>query len=72
MVLQIVGTSVLFFELTQAGRPSKSELESLVERCISHFKFYFRLYETQRNAGRLFLHEHVGMRGLVSSVSSMK
>ena len=45
-------------ELTQAGKPSEFELKSLVERCVTHLKFCFRMYETQRNAGRLFLHEH--------------
>ena len=45
-------------ELTQAGKPSEVELKSLVERCVTHLKFCFRMYETQRNAGRLFLHEH--------------
>ena len=37
---------------------SEFELRSLVERCVTHLKFCFRMYETQRNAGRLFLHEH--------------
>ena len=46
-------------ELTQAGKPSEFELKSLVERCVTHLKFCFRMYETQRNAGRLFLHEHL-------------
>ena len=45
-------------ELTQTGKPSEFELKSLVERCVTHLKFCFRMYETQRNAGRLFLHEH--------------
>ena len=45
-------------ELTQAGKPSEVELKSLVERCVTHLKFCFRMYETQRNSGRLFLHEH--------------
>ena len=45
-------------ELTQAGKPSEFELKSLVERCVTHLKFCFRMYETQRNSGRLFLHEH--------------
>ena len=45
-------------ELTQAGKPSEVELKSLVERCVTHLKFCFRMHETQRNAGRLFLHEH--------------
>ena len=45
-------------ELTQANKPSEVELKSLVERCVTHLKFCFRMYEAQRNAGRLFLHEH--------------
>ena len=45
-------------ELTQAGKPSEVELKSLVERCVTHLKFCFRMYATQRNVGRLFLHEH--------------
>ena len=45
-------------ELTQASKPSEFELKSLVERCVTHLKFCFKMYETQRNAGRLFLHEH--------------
>ena len=45
-------------ELTQAGKPNEFELKSLVERCVTHIKFCIRMYETQRNAGRLFLHEH--------------
>ena len=45
-------------ELTQASKPSDFELKSPVERCATHLKFCFRMYETQRNAGRLFLHEH--------------
>ena len=59
-------------ELTQAGKPSEVELKNLVERCVTHLKFYFRMHETQRNAGRLFLHEHPWMRGLVASVSLTK
>ena len=39
-------------ELTQAGKPSEFELMR------THLKFWFKMYETQRNAGRLFLHEH--------------
>ena len=45
-------------EMTQAGKPSEFELKRLVERCFTHLKFCLRMYETQRNAGRLFLHEH--------------
>ena len=45
-------------ELTHAGKPSEFELKSLVERCVTHVEFCFRMYETLRNAGRLFLHEH--------------
>ena len=45
-------------ELAQAGKPSEVELKSLVERCVTHLKFCFRMYEMQRNAGRLVLHEH--------------
>ena len=45
-------------ELTQESKPSVVELKSLVERCVTHLKFCFRMYETQRNEGRLFLHEH--------------
>ena len=45
-------------ELTQAGKPSEFELKNLVEHCVTHLKFCFRMYDTQRNAGRLFLHEH--------------
>ena len=33
-------------ELTQAGKPSEVELKSLVERCVTHLKFCFRMYET--------------------------
>ena len=45
-------------ELTQAGKLSEVEFRSLVERCVTYPKFCFTMYETQRNAGRLFLHEH--------------
>ena len=45
-------------ELTQTGKLSEVEYKSLVERCVKHLKFRFRLDETQRNVGRLFLHEH--------------
>ena len=45
-------------ELTQAGKFSEVEFKSFVERCVTHLKFCVRMYETQRNAGRLFLHEH--------------
>ena len=45
-------------ELMQAVKPSEFELKILVERCVTHLKFCFRMYETQRSAGRLFLHEH--------------
>ena len=45
-------------ELTQAGKPSGVKHKNFVEQCVSHLKFCFRMYETERNAGRLFLHEH--------------
>ena len=50
-------------EFTQAGKLSEVEFRSLMERCVICFK----MYEPQRNAGRLFLHEHpwdVWFRGL--------
>ena len=59
-------------ELTQAGKPREVELKSLVERYVTHFKFCFRMYETQRNAGRLFLHEHPWDAWSRGPVSSMK
>ena len=43
-------------ELTQAGKPSEVRHKSLVEQCVTHLKFCFRMYE--RSARRLFLHEH--------------
>ena len=45
-------------ELTRAGKPSEVKHKNLVEHCVTDLKFRFRMYETQRNAGRLFLHEH--------------
>ena len=45
-------------ELTQARKSSEVSRKNLVDRCVKHLKFCFRMYETQRNAGRLFLHEH--------------
>ena len=45
-------------ELTQAGKPSEVSRKNLVEQCATHLKFCFRIYETQRHAGRSFLHEH--------------
>ena len=45
-------------ELTQAGKPSEVKHKNLVEQCVTHLQFCFRMYETQRHAGRLFLHEH--------------
>ena len=59
-------------ELTQAGKPSEFELKSLVQRCVTHLKFCFRMYETQRNAGRLFLIEHpwdAWSRGLINEMA---
>ena len=44
--------------LTQAGKSSEFEFKGFVERCVTHFKFCFRMYETQRDAGRLFLQKH--------------
>ena len=41
-------------ELTQAGKLSEVEFRSLMERCVTCLKFCFRMYEPQRNAGRLF------------------
>ena len=46
------------WRLTQAGKLSEVEFRSLVERCVTYLKFCFTMHETQRNAGRLFLHEH--------------
>ena len=46
-------------ELTQAGKPSEVSRKNLVEHCVTHLKFCFRMYERQRNAGRLFLQEHL-------------
>ena len=40
----------------------------------THFKFCFRMYETQRNEGRLFLHEHpwdAWSRGLQDNQNSI-
>ena len=59
----LIGTPVCrtfstLIEWTQAGKPSEFELKSFLERCVTHLKFCFRTYETQRNAGRLFLHVH--------------
>ena len=45
-------------ELTQADKLSEGSRKNLVEQCVIHLKFCFRMYETQRYAGRLFLHEH--------------
>ena len=46
-------------ELTRvASKLSEVKYRNLVERCIKRLKFCFRMYETQRNAGRLFLPEH--------------
>ena len=35
-----------------------AKYEDLLERCLRHLRFCFRMYEKQRAAGRLFLHEH--------------
>ena len=54
-------------ELTLAGKLNEVEFRSLMERCVTYLKFCFRMYEPQRNTGRLFLHEHpwdVWSRGL--------
>ena len=29
----------------------------LLEHCVRHLRFYFKVYDVQRDAGRLFLHE---------------
>ena len=46
-------------ELTRAtGKFSEVKHRSLVERRVRHLRFCFRMCNTQRNAGRLILHEH--------------
>ena len=45
-------------ELTQAGKLSEVKHKNLVEQRVTHLKFCFRMYKTQRNAEILFLHEH--------------
>ena len=42
-------------DLSQAGKPSEVKHKNLVERCVTHLKFCFRMYETQRNAGKIVL-----------------
>ena len=39
-------------DLTHASKPSEVKHKNLVERCVTHLMFWFRMYETQRNAGR--------------------
>ena len=49
------------------GNLSEVKHRSLVRRCVRHLRFCFRMYETQRSAGRLSLHERpwdVWSRGL--------
>ena len=55
-------------ELTRAtGKLSEVKHKNFVEQCVKHLKFRCGMYETQRIAGRLFLHEHpCGMGGLVA------
>ena len=45
-------------ELTQAGKMSEVSRENLVHQRVTHLKFFFRMFETQRSAARLFLHQH--------------
>ena len=45
-------------ELTQAGKMSEVSRKNLVQQRATHLKFCSRMFETQRSAGRLFLHEH--------------
>ena len=53
------GTLGLQIELSwTTGNLSEDKNRNLVERCVKHLNFCFRMYETPRNAGRLFLHEH--------------
>ena len=39
------------------GKLDEVKHKSLLERCVRHLRFGFRMKEMQRNAGRLFLHE---------------
>ena len=41
-----------------AGGLNEVKHKDLLERCVRHLRFCFRMYEVQRDAGRLFLHEH--------------
>ena len=46
-------------ELTRAtGKLSEVKYKNLVERCARHLRVCFRMYETQRSAGRLLLLKH--------------
>ena len=46
-------------ELTRAtGKLSEVKYKNLVERCARHLRVCFRMYETQRSAGQILLHEH--------------
>ena len=49
------GAFSTLIDLSQAGKPREVKHKNLVERCVTHLKFCFRMYETQRNAGKIVL-----------------
>ena len=36
----------------------REKVVAIIEQCMKHLRFVFRLYEIQRKGGRWFLHEH--------------
>ena len=59
----LIGSMCRYFdkmiELTRvADTLDQVKHKYLLERCVRHLRLCFRMYEVQRNAGRMFLHEH--------------
>ena len=59
----LIGSPILCFfaKLIELARVTgRLDDTDLLERCVRHLRFCFKMYEVQRRAGRLFLHEHPG------------
>ena len=49
---------IKLIDLTRVtGRLDAVKHKDPLERCVGHLRFCFKMYEVQRNAGRMFVHE---------------